>query len=438
MKFRSSFANNSIHIDASLIESHLSDANIDCLHDEIDKVAQSLHNKTGPGSDFLGWLEPAKMVSSDELARVKEIARRLRAKTTLLVVIGIGGSYLGARACYEALREPGSADCLRYAGINMSAHYHTDLIASLKDTPFGINVISKSGTTTEPAIAFRAIKGMLERNIGRENARPMIVATTDAKRGALRQLADAEGWESFIIPDDIGGRFSVLTPVGLFPLAYAGIDIDALLAGAIDCARYCKEEALQENPARLYAAIRYLLHKKGLSIELLASFEPRLGQYVEWWKQLAGESEGKGGRGLFPAGAIFSRDLHSLGQWIQDGPRILFETFLSIKGGEPSLTVPDINDPTADDGLSYLAGRELSDINRVACDATRVAHAQGGCPNMEISVPAMDAYHLGTLIYFSEYAVALTGYLLGVNPFDQPGVEIYKRHMFELLGKPGG
>jgi glucose-6-phosphate isomerase len=319
----------------------------------------------------------------------------------------------------------------------MSADYHADLIASLEGARFAVNVISKSGTTTEPAIAFRAFREELERRMGRGNAQSIIVATTDAKKGALRKLADAEGWASFVIPDDIGGRFSVLTPVGLFPLAYAGVDIDALLAGAADCAKYCKERTFEANPARFNAAIRYLLYKKGLSIELLATFEPRLAQLVEWWKQLAGESEGKNGRGLFPAGAIFSRDLHSLGQWIQDGPRIIFETFLSIKGGEMLLKVPDINDPTADDGLSYLAGRELSEINRIACDATRAAHAQGGCPNIELSVPVMDAYHLGALIYFFEYAVALTGYLLQVNPFDQPGVEIYKRNMFVLLGKPG-
>ena len=436
MTFKSTFANNSIHIDASLVESHLSDAQINSLQGEIDKAAQTLHGKTGPGSDFLGWLEPAMIIPNEELARIKETAGHLRGKTDFLVVIGIGGSYLGARACYEALRKPGSAYCLKYAGINMSADYHTDLIESLKDARFAINVISKSGTTTEPAIAFMAFREKLEWRIGHDNAQSLIVATTDAKKGALRRLADAEGWTSFIIPDDVGGRFSVLTPVGLFPLAYAGVDIDALLNGATDCAKYCKEKTFRKNPARLYTAIRYLLYKKGLSIELLASFEPRLAQLVEWWKQLAGESEGKNGRGLFPAGAIFSRDLHSLGQWIQDGPRILFETFLSIMGGEPSLKVPDINDPTADDGLSYLVGRELSDINRVACDATRAAHAQGGCPNLEVSVPVMDAYNLGALIYFFEYAIALTGYLLQVNPFDQPGVEIYKRNMFKLLGKP--
>jgi len=424
-----------ISIDASLIQSHITFDEIMLLSGKLEDASGLLFSKKGAGSDFTGWLDPSDaMVPPDEIARLENAAAKLRGNTDCLVVIGIGGSYLGARACYEALRQTGTPFRLKYAGINMSAHNLTELISSLDDSRFAINIISKSGTTTEPAITFRLLRKRLEER--GENAQQLIVATTDAEKGALRELADAEGWTSFIVPDDVGGRFSVLTPVGLFPLAYAGIDIRALRQGAIDCALGCREKNVEHNPAMFYAAIRHLMFNRGIHIELLAAFEPRLEQFIEWWKQLAGESDGKSGSGLFPAGAVFSRDLHSLGQWIQDGPRILFETFLEIRDGEPALKVPVMED-TADDGLSYLAGRRLFDINRTAEDATRLAHAGGGCPNLSINIPSLDAYHLGWLIYFFEYSIALSGYLAGTNPFDQPGVEIYKRNMFALLGKPG-
>ncbi len=435
MNYIRAFDGNHIRIDASLMRSHITGDEISALTGKLNDAARLLQSKTGAGADFLGWLDPSAMNPPGELARLHDAASKLRRDTDTLVVIGIGGSYLGSRACYEALRPPDARYPLKFAGINMSAHYLTDLMTSLGDSRFGINVISKSGTTTEPSIAFRLLRIALEKRGA--DARRLIVATTDAAKGALRELADAEGWESFIVPDDVGGRFSVLTPVGLFPLAYAGIDIDALLDGATDCARACAESGIESNPAMFYAAIRHIMFAKKIPIELLAAFEPRIEQFIEWWKQLAGESDGKQHSGLFPAGASFSRDLHSLGQWIQDGPRILFETFLSIDEGESALAIPEMKGTDADDGLSYLARRRIADINKTAEDATRMAHADGGCPNLAIHIPKLDAYHLGWLIYFFEYSIALTGYLAGTNPFDQPGVEVYKRNMFALLGKPG-
>ncbi len=436
MPFVSSFPNSTIKLDASLVKNRITENQLASVRPQTDAAAETLHSKTGEGSGFLGWLDPGGIISPSELARLKETASRLRDSTDILVVVGIGGSYLGERACYDALRVPGSDYILRYAGTNISTHYHIDLMDSLKGKRFAINVISKSGTTTEPAIAFKLLLDELVASVGNGKAGDLVIATTDARKGALRELTDAEGWTSFVVPDNVGGRFSVLTPVGLFPLAYAGIDVDALLAGASDCAVACRGKQLDTNPCRLYAAIRHLLYKDRISIELLASFEPRLEQFIEWWKQLAGESEGKNHSGLFPAGVIFTRDLHSLGQYIQDGARILFETFLTVGSGEPSLLVPG-DTSNSDDELAYLTGKELTHINKLAQDATMQAHAEGGCPNMNITVPKMDPYHLGVLIYFFEYATALSGYLSGVNPFDQPGVEVYKKKMYELLGKPG-
>jgi len=441
MTLTSSFDDGSLRLDGSLLAGKVDPAAVDSLQGAVGEAVEKLHAGTGKGADFLGWLDPLKMLDDEELVRLRDAARKLRDQTDHLVVIGIGGSYLGARACYEALRPVTPASrgySLTYAGINLSAQYHLDLLDSLRDKKFAINVISKSGTTTEPGIAFRIFRSHLEDRVGRQNARGLIVATTDGRKGALRELAQSQGWETFVVPDDVGGRFSVLTPVGLLPLAYAGIDIDALVGGATECAVACREKTLERNPSRLYATVRHLLHRAGLSIELMVAFEPRLAQLIEWWKQLYGESEGKDGKGLFPAGAIYSRDLHSLGQWVQDGPRILFETFLSADSGEPSLSVPSAaNKEDSADGLDYLARRQLSDINRLAQEATRVAHASGGCPNMGMYVHKLDAYHLGVLIYFFEYACALSGYLSDINPFDQPGVEVYKRKMFALLGKPG-
>ncbi len=438
MTLISKFDDGSLRLDASLLASHVKQDQITALQDKVENAAEKLHSGTGEGSDFLGWLDPSEMLNDEELVRVRETAARLRDETDILVVIGIGGSYLGTRACCEALQTTNRSEHdLLYAGINLSAEYHADCLALLQNKNFAINVISKSGTTTEPGIAFRIFRRELERRIGHELAGNQIVATTDKNKGALRELADSEGWETFIVPDNVGGRFSVLTPVGLFPLAYMGVDIDALVGGATECAIACREKNIARNPARFYATVRHLLYKSGLSIELLTAFEPRLAQLIEWWKQLYGESEGKDGSGLFPAGVVYSRDLHSLGQWVQDGPRILFETFLAIEGGEPSLMVPPASDEQSTDGLDYLENCELAEINWIAREATRSAHAEGGCPNLGLYVPKLDAYHLGVLIYFFEYACAVSGYLNGINPFNQPGVEVYKRKMFELLGKPG-
>ena len=443
MSFKAAFDDGSLSLDGELLESHLYSGKVEALIPEVEKAVEKIHRRTGAGSEYLGWLDPSQMLDDEELVRLREKAGKLREETDTLVVIGIGGSYLGTHACFNALKplldfnKKGKNHVLKYAGINMSAQYHSNLLKKLNEKKFGINVVSKSGTTTEPGVAFRIFRDALEKSAGKEDAKNRIVATTDRKKGALRELADSEGWETFAIADDIGGRYSVLTPVGLFPLAYAGVDIDALVGGATEASIACRDENLERNPARLYAAFRNLLYKTGLSIELMVSFEPRLEQMIEWWKQLYGESEGKDQKGLFPAGAIYSRDLHSLGQWIQDGPRIHFETFLAIEGGEPSLKVPDYAGGNSPDGLDYLGGRELSEINRIAREATRAAHADGGCPNMGIYLPKLDEYHLGVLIYFFEYACAISGYLNEVNPFDQPGVEVYKRKMFELLGKPG-
>jgi len=436
MKLGSAFDDSSISIDAEYVKDLVSVDEIRSLGGKISEAENTLKSKKGKGAGFLGWLDPSEMIDPDELVRIKNLSMWLRNETDCLVLIGIGGSYLGARACYETLRNQGEPYRLKYAGTSLAPDYHSGLLSSIGDCRFAINIISKSGTTTEPAIAFRLFKKELERRIGSELAGSQIVATTDKSKGTLKEMANREGWESFTIPDDVGGRFSVLTPVGLFPLAYAGIDIDALVGGATECAVACREKSFERNPSKLYAAIRHLLYKKGLSIELMAAFEPKLEQFIEWWKQLAGESEGKEGQGLFPAGAIFTRDLHSLGQWIQEGPRILFETILSIESGHSEVAVPEIAEGSPDDGLNYLAGKSLSEINIRTVDAVREAHYEGGCPNIKISIPKTDEYHVGAMIYFFEYVTALCGYLAGINPFDQPGVEVYKRNMFKTLGKP--
>ncbi|MGB9619474.1 MAG: glucose-6-phosphate isomerase [Armatimonadota bacterium] len=380
------------------------------------------------GAAFTGWLEPRKMVPPEEMARLKQTAERLRKETDVLLAIGIGGSYLGGRAVIEALAE--DPECVVYAGTNISAHYLTRLRARLRGKRVAIKMVSKSGTTTEPAIAFRILK-----DLAAEPAAEHIIATTDARRGALRQLATREGYTTFTVPHDVGGRYSVLSAAGLMPIAYAGVDIDSLIQGASDCAQLCTNPDPLQNPAAFYAAARNLLYDQGFGIELLASFEPRLHYFAEWWKQLFGESHGKEQMGLFPASADYTTDLHSLGQYVQQGRKILFETFLVIDGGEPSLQVE--SSPNDLDGLNYLAGKEVAYVNRVAYEATAEAHRAGGVPNMTVLLKQLDAYSLGALIYFFEYACAVGGLMMGLNPFDQPGVEAYKTGMFELLGKPG-
>jgi len=386
---------------------------------------------TGLGNDFTGWLKPADVAPVELIHSIVATADHLHTLADKLVVVGIGGSYLGTRAVVDALSS--NPDSIAYAGQNVSASYHSRLLRELDNKDYVVNVVSKSGTTTEPAVAFRVILDHLNSKYPAGGS-DRVVATTDKHRGALRQLASKNGYKTFAIEDSIGGRYSVLSPVGLLPIAFAGVDIHALVEGATDMYALCSEKDISKNPVLWYVATRNLLMQKGINIEVLASFEPRLHYLLEWWKQLFGESEGKNGIGLFPASVEYTTDLHSMGQYMQDGRRIVMETFLRVVGGEPDVLVPDGN-PI--DELAYLVGRGLTDVNEAAWKATATAHANGGVPNLTLNIPKLDAYHLGGLIYFFERACGISGYLMGLNPFDQPGVEDYKRGMFSLLGKPG-
>jgi len=386
------------------------------------------------GAAFTGWLYPDKILDDSELSRILDTAERLRRESDVLLLIGIGGSYLGARAVIEALAE--DPERVVYAGTNISAAYHARLRSKLKGKRVAINVVSKSGTTIEPAIALRLMKDLVS-----DNAKRLMVVTADAKKGALRRLADEEGYESFVVPSDIGGRYSVLSAVGLLPIAYSGVNIEKLRAGANQCALLCQAKDPLSNPAYYYAVARNLLYEQGMTIELLASFEPHLYYVAEWWKQLFGESQGKEGQGIFPTSALYTTDLHSLGQYVQEGRRDLFETFVEIRGGGPVLEVP--YQEQDGDQLNFIATKEHADertlnyVNRVAYEATALAHRHGGIPNMTIVLQQLDAYSLGALLYFFEIACAIGGIMLGLNPFDQPGVEAYKRNMSEILGRPG-
>ena len=396
---------------------------------------RTLLEGAGAGADFRGWLDPAALADDAQLAEIEAIAADLRGRSDELVVIGIGGSYLGARAVIEALAAPDDAGRVRFAGQNLSARYHRDLLASLEGKRVALNVVSKSGTTTEPAVAFRLLRARVEAQAGGGAAKDVIVATTDAHRGALRKLAQKEGYRTLPIGDDVGGRYSVLSPVGLLPIAYAGVDIRALRRGALDCAARASEPDPLRNPILFYAAARNLLYGQGYGIEVLAAFEPRLHTLLEWWKQLFGESEGKDRMGLYPSSVEFTTDLHSMGQYLQQGRRQLLETFLWVGAeDEPVLPLPAGDDA---DELEYLAGRPLTEINEAAFQATALAHRDGGVPNLTLRLARLDAYNLGALLYFFERACGVSGYLLGVNPFDQPGVEAYKKNMFALLAKPG-
>ncbi|MEN6372944.1 MAG: glucose-6-phosphate isomerase [Armatimonadota bacterium] len=423
-----------IKLDTSYLAQEVTPEEVYSWQAHVDFCHEMLHTRSGAGSDFLGWVEPKIMMPAAEVDRISQVAARLRAGSDVLVVIGIGGSYLGARAVIEAIGGP-DKDRIIFAGQNISAHYHKELLSKLEGKRIAINIISKSGTTTEPAIAFRLLRNYLEEKAGKEKAAKLIAATTDAKKGALRNLAVEQGYETFVVPDDVGGRYSVLSAVGLLPIAYAGIDIKALLESAAKCAEELKTADLKANPAYYYAVLRNLLYNKGKGIEILASFEPRLHYITEWWKQLFGESEGKENIGIFPASVDFTTDLHSMGQWIQEGRRSIFETFIDIEGGEPDLIIPnELNDA---DGLNYLAGKQVHEVNQEAYRATALAHREGGVPNSSIVLPKLDEETLGAMLYFFEKACAISGYLLRVNPFNQPGVEAYKGHMFALLGKPG-
>lgn len=404
------------------------------FQDQVDLADKKVAHGGGLGADFLGWVEPSKIVSSQELADIKRVAAQIRDNSDVLISIGIGGSYLGARAVIEALGAGNGPDVL-FAGNSLSAHEHVRVLKQLEGKRFSINAISKSGTTTEPAVAFRIFRDLLEKNVGKAEAKKRIVATTDAKKGALRKFADEEGYETFVIGDDIGGRYSVLSPVGLLPIAVAGIDIDALLRGASDIAKACATTDVTKNPALFYAGARNLLYRQGFSTEIFASFEPRLHYVAEWWKQLTGESEGKNHIGLFPASVDFTTDLHSMGQWIQQGCRNIIETFVILDGGEADLRIPTNNSNL--DELKYLQGKSLEEVNHAAYQGTALAHRDGGVPNSTIHLSRLDAYSLGALLYFFERAIGVSGYLMGINPFNQPGVEAYKSNMFALLGKPG-
>jgi glucose-6-phosphate isomerase len=414
----------------------------DLAAETLDKVVM-VHQKKGPGSDFLGWVDLASSTTEDFLQEVEDAAAAMRQKCDTVVVIGIGGSYLGAKAVMAALAHSftgrpaaGEHPEIFFAGNNISEEYLAELLDMLTDRSYGLVVISKSGTTTEPAIAFRILKKHLEETIGREEAATRIIAITDARKGALHSLATQEGYRTFVIPDDIGGRYSVLTPVGLVPLAIAGYDIHALVKGAADMEELtCPARTFWENPAAQYAAVRNLLYRQGKKIEILVNYQPKLHFFSEWWKQLFGESEGKDGKGIYPASVDFTTDLHSLGQYIQEGERILFETVISVEETARKVTLPD--DPDDLDKLNYLAGKRIDEVNKMAELGTLLAHVDGGVPNLKITIGKLDEYHLGQMIYFFEKACAISGYLLGVNPFNQPGVEAYKRNMFALLGKPG-
>ena len=410
---------------------------------QAQQANELLHSGKGAGSDFLGWVHLPSSIDDAQIAAIEAQAEKLRAKAEVVICIGIGGSYLGAKAVYEAmnnsfefLRRKHENPTVLFAGQNISEDYTYELLDAVKDYSIAAIVISKSGTTTEPAIAFRIIKAEIEKRYGKEDAATRIVAVTDKARGALKTLATNEGYPTFVIPDDVGGRFSVLTPVGLLPLAVAGVDIKALVAGATAMEKATDASVpVDENISAQYAIVRNELYREGKKTEILGSYEPKLQYVGEWWKQLYGESEGKDGKGIFPASVTLTADLHSMGQYIQEGERTLFETIISV--AESKHTVKVESDAENLDGLNYLAGKRISQINHMAELGVRLAHIDGGVPNIRIEIPTIDAESLGALIYFFEKACGISGYLLGVNPFNQPGVEAYKKNMFALLDKPG-
>jgi glucose-6-phosphate isomerase len=433
-----------IRFDYSKALSFFGEHELTYLRDAVKVAHHSLHEKTGAGNDFLGWIDLPVNYDKEEFARILKAAEKIKNDSDVLVVIGIGGSYLGARAAIEMLNhsfynalpsEKRQTPQVLFVGNNISSTYMRDVMDLLEGKDWSINVISKSGTTTEPAIAFRIFRKLLEEKYGKEEARQRIYATTDRQKGALKTLANEEGYESFIIPDDVGGRYSVLTAVGLLPIAVSGIDIEAMMKGAQKAREDFGHSELEDNLAYQYAAVRNILYNKGKTIEMLINYEPGLQYFAEWWKQLFGESEGKDQKGIFPASANFSTDLHSLGQYIQEGRRDLFETIIKVNNPRHELVIEE--EESNLDGLNYLAGKTVDFVNNKAFEGTLLAHTDGGVPNLVVEIPAMDVYTFGYLVYFFEKACAMSGYLLGVNPFDQPGVEAYKVNMFALLGKPG-
>lgn len=433
-----------LNLDDSNIRNFINSHELDSQASFVKMLHEAIHNKTGAGSDFLGWVDLPTAYDKAEFARIEASAAKIQSDSDVLLVIGIGGSYLGARAAIEALnnhfynllnKENRKGPEIIFVGHHISASYMKELIDYLDGKSFSINVISKSGTTTEPAIAFRIFKKLLIETVGKEEAVKRIYATTDAKVGALKTLADEEGFETFVVPDDVGGRFSVLTAVGLLPIAATGIPITDLMQGAKDAQDRYSNPNLGENEAYQYAVLRNALYAKGYIIEMLINYEPSLMMFSEWWKQLFGESEGKDNKGIFPAAASFSTDLHSMGQYVQEGRRDLFETVVQVMKPRYDMTI-EAEDADLD-GLNYLAGETVDFVNKKAFQGTILAHVDGGVPNLVVEVPEMTPYAFGYLVYFFEIACAMSGYMLGVNPFDQPGVEAYKKNMFALLGKPG-
>lgn len=429
----------SIKLNTNYLKSFVSEHEMEGMKSQITAAHETLTSRSGLGNDFLGWIDLPVDYDKAEFGRIKAAAERIKEKADVLIVIGIGGSYLGARAAIELLKSPfynnlkKDTPDIYFVGNNISPTYLNEILSICEGRDICVNVISKSGTTTEPALAFRIFKKLLEDKYGKEEAKTRIFATTDKAKGTLKELSDAEGYETFVIPDDVGGRFSVLTAVGLLPIAVAGCDIDAIMAGAAKAREaYMNDDG---NDCYTYAALRNILYRKGKSVEMLISYDPSFTMMAEWWKQLYGESEGKDNKGIFPSSATFSTDLHSLGQFVQDGSRVMFETVVDIKKPKQDLFLEDDADNL--DGLNFLTNQNMSVVNRKAYEGTILAHTEGGVPNIVLEVDALDEENFGEMVYFFEKACAISGYMLGVNPFNQPGVESYKKNMFALLGKPG-
>ncbi len=419
----------------------VSEHEFSAIEPQVKVAHQLLEDKNGPGNDFLGWLALPKEYDKEEFSRIQKAAEKIKADSDVLIVIGIGGSYLGARAAIECLKSPlynnlkKDTPEIYFVGNNISPTYLNEVISLCDGKDVSVNVISKSGTTTEPALAFRVFRDLMEKKYGKDGAKGRIYCTTDKARGTLKELADKEGYETFVIPDDVGGRYSVLTPVGLLPIAVSGCDIQAIMDGAAKAMDDFSVCDLKENSCYRYAAARNILYRKGKTIELLVSYEPNFVMMAEWYKQLFGESEGKDHKGLYPSAVTFSTDLHSMGQFIQDGSRVMFETVVSVEKPKQDFFIE--SEPNNFDGLNFLSNQNMSVVNRKAFEGTVIAHTEGGVPNIVLEMPEMNEYEFGYLVYFFEKACAISGYLLGVNPFDQPGVESYKKNMFALLGKPG-
>ncbi|WP_029451001.1 glucose-6-phosphate isomerase [Clostridium algidicarnis] len=436
--------NKPLSLDLKNIKDYIEDKEIEAIENEVQLAHKTLHNATGLGSEFLGWLDLPVNYDKEEFKRIKEAAKKIRKNSEVLLVIGIGGSYLGARAAIEMLNhsfynilnnDQRNSPAIFFVGNNISSTYMIDLLEAIKDKDISINIISKSGTTTEPAIAFRIFKDLLEKKYGKEEARKRIFATTDKEKGALKSLSDKEGYETFVIPDNVGGRFSVLTAVGLLPIATSGVDIDSIMKGSEKAMEDFAHDDLKKNNCYQYAAVRNLLYRKEKNIEIMVNYEPSLHYFSEWWKQLYGESEGKDNKGIFPAAVDFSTDLHSMGQYIQDGRRNLFETVLNVEKPRKEIIIEKNKEDI--DGLNFLAGKTMNFVNNKAFQGTLLAHSDGGVPNIIINISEISPFNFGYMVYFFEKACAISGYILGINPFNQPGVEAYKKNMFALLGKPG-